>query len=1097
MDILLLPYSTIAHCFRVEHNTLVVADFKKRFDDIISYLNKIPGNKRKTNGMYILTAICDDLASFHTFRLFDHLILRNHPIFDYIGRTFEMLLTKSNRSQTILMTKEEDDCFSSMSYFIAQLCLYQNEPSGLIYGDILNEIFPVTEKPNAKGVHILQFNRDPDDEIIDTLNLKTARLKPDAPAARPLEKTKFDVTKIPKLKKFPHQFMSKTHETQIDSPIIQSNQIELPAKLFQNIFLTKLFFYQLARAINDLSQYEYSSYHVKYKVIDRLVRLCSKLNMIDELIDPIIKCLCSKYYRDAFITIEINQIRLNPKQLFFIYECTQFLVQHNFLDQGKIVGILCKSIIEATKTIFDKHFSAIDTDIDSNQDGDRRIIMLALSCHIELLYQFSSTSFGRKYFLQSSIIDQFLSILRQSELTASACEHQHLFNANVGIVAYSLMLLYNLAFETEIFSILKQSDLQSICLKLKSANDHTIKFASMTLATILKEDKIDEDNEPSRLKEGYIQFLEDIIVESEQITKTDVTRNTREKDNKKGVFLRGSFLEKLIFDIDHLSKHGYPSNEQRYKNTAQQIRVCSTEETDDVESLLGPIIACLSSKFYRDVYTTIDVNHVKISNSNLAPKQLFFMRDCVEFLIRHDYKRQDEIASILCPNMLENAGLIFDQHLPILTENEDDEETKNARIEALLYHIKLLSHLALAQSTRKDFLTHAIIDKLLRFLGNKMLIDNAHPIVNVKVVIVAQSLTLLYNLAFTKEILVIMKNKDVLGICLQWRLSKDKIIHFVSQALMILLDSNKIDEIIDPRSFTKFCIECMKKSAKEPRQAYQGIKLSGLLRILGAVLDNDTVQKTIIEGKEGISSLAKCACVVNPDNTTADLIKKIRRSSLNIIWKLLSLEPTLSNKLKINDLFIEHIRKLSEEASGNEKKMPSRIIWKLGDEEAFHSEEDTDDIHGTTTIDDEINSNDAWDDSIPFDVIMSFSHDSNDKNLCQKIYNRLKLKDVQVYFELQGKHRLESIKQASLKKKIILVCLSAAYRSSKFCMAELECASKQECPIIPVIVGLNYKVKGWLSHLVGKKDTIDFTQKNFKDALLKLTDQIEKMKPTE
>ncbi|CAF3303668.1 unnamed protein product [Rotaria socialis] len=550
MDILLLPYSTIAHCFRVEHNTLVVADFKKRFDDIISYLNKIPGNKRKTNGMYILTAICDDLASFHTFRLFDHLILRNHPIFDYIGRTFEMLLTKSNRSQTILMTKEEDDCFSSMSYFIAQLCLYQNEPSGLIYGDILNEIFPVTEKPNAKGVHILQFNRDPDDEIIDTLNLKTARLKPDAPAARPLEKTKFDVTKIPKLKKFPHQFMSKTHETQIDSPIIQSNQIELPAKLFQNIFLTKLFFYQLARAINDLSQYEYSSYHVKYKVIDRLVRLCSKLNMIDELIDPIIKCLCSKYYRDAFITIEINQIRLNPKQLFFIYECTQFLVQHNFLDQGKIVGILCKSIIEATKTIFDKHFSAIDTDIDSNQDGDRRIIMLALSCHIELLYQFSSTSFGRKYFLQSSIIDQFLSILRQSELTASACEHQHLFNANVGIVAYSLMLLYNLAFETEIFSILKQSDLQSICLKLKSANDHTIKFASMTLATILKEDKIDEDNEPSRLKEGYIQFLEDIIVESEQITKTDVTRNTRGEISTFDLVDNTSAINLIAFNLD-------------------------------------------------------------------------------------------------------------------------------------------------------------------------------------------------------------------------------------------------------------------------------------------------------------------------------------------------------------------------------------------------------------------------------------------------------------------------------------------------------------------------------------------------------------------
>ncbi|CAF2780056.1 unnamed protein product [Rotaria sp. Silwood2] len=479
----------------------------------------------------------------------------------------------------------------------------------------------------------------------------------------------------------------------------------------------------------------------------------------------------------------------------------------------------------------------------------------------------------------------------------------------------------------------------------------------------------------------------------------------KKKDNAKHVFVRGPFLEKLIRDIDHLSKHGYQPNEQRYKDAAQQIRVCTTEETNEVESLLDPIIACLSSKFYRNVYEKVIINQFKISKSNLAAKHLFFMRDCPEFLIRHDYKRQDEVATLLCTDMLKHAEFIFEQNLPNPTENEGEEETRNAHIEALLYHIKLLNHFALTPSTRKNFLTTTIIDEILQLLENETLVQITGRIVDVK-----------------------------------------------------------------------------------------------------TLLTNDLVQKTIVEEKEGILFLTKFSCIICQDNPTSDTIRKIRVTALKIIWKLLSVAPALSKKLKLNDLFIDYLLTFISKASQKEKILPSSIIWKLGDEgtlrleqagkkKQLEQEDHTE--NNDTAIDDQYNPIDLLDDSVSFDLMMSFSDDSSDISLCRKICNRLKKKKFNVYFEQQGKHRLESMKKAVLEKQIFLACLSAKYRISKVCMAEIEYASKNGYPIIPVIVEKNYKVKGWLNHLIGKRKVIDFKQEIFDDALLNLTIEINKIKTSD
>jgi len=135
-------------------------------------------------------------------------------------------------------------------------------------------------------------------------------------------------------------------------------------------------------------------------------------------------------------------------------------------------------------------------------------------------------------------------------------------------------------------------------------------------------------------------------------------------------FITESFLQKLIRDIEYFSTHDEQADKSKYKDVSRRIRVCTKQETNEVESLLDPIIACLNSNYYIKTYEKIELSDAKFisgpahNNRNLAAKHLFFMRDCPEFLIRHDYKRQHEMRPPLCRKMLENADTIFKEYSP-------------------------------------------------------------------------------------------------------------------------------------------------------------------------------------------------------------------------------------------------------------------------------------------------------------------------------------------------------------------------------------------------------------------------------------------------
>lgn len=147
--------------------------------------------------------------------------------------------------------------------------------------------------------------------------------------------------------------------------------------------------------------------------------------------------------------------------------------------------------------------------------------MFAISSHLEFLYQLSIIPSAKEYFLNSSIVVQLLLILKQDELIKNLETTKYLFNADVAIIAYSLLLLCNLAYEKTVLLQLKQTNLKDICIHLRFVSDYTIKFASKTLIMILNADDVNENHEPTKLREVYIKYIDTISNKPKKYTRNE------------------------------------------------------------------------------------------------------------------------------------------------------------------------------------------------------------------------------------------------------------------------------------------------------------------------------------------------------------------------------------------------------------------------------------------------------------------------------------------------------------------------------------------------------------------------------------------------
>ncbi|CAF3762173.1 unnamed protein product [Rotaria sordida] len=203
-------------------------------------------------------------------------------------------------------------------------------------------------------------------------------------------------------------------------------------------------------AIND-----YEPYHVKYKVIDRLLYLCTELNNINHsiLLDPIVQCLCSHCYLNVYETIDLRQPIVDPKRWFFIRECPQFIRLHSYQRQDEISNSLCELMLAYSKKIFEQHLPILlegeTIAVQMKHTGniiknDRGAKLQAIGWHIALLNHFALTPATKRYFItdvHQPIIDQMINILRTESLVATVYKNHELFHADVDLMSWSITLL--------------------------------------------------------------------------------------------------------------------------------------------------------------------------------------------------------------------------------------------------------------------------------------------------------------------------------------------------------------------------------------------------------------------------------------------------------------------------------------------------------------------------------------------------------------------------------------------------------------------------------------------------------------------------------
>ncbi|CAF1587535.1 unnamed protein product, partial [Adineta ricciae] len=649
----------------------------------------------------------------------------------------------------------------------------------------------------------------------------------------------------------------------------------------------------------------------------------------------------------------------------------------------------------------------------------------------------------------------------------------------------------------------------------------------------------DEANEPQKLKQDYLKSLIDNLPEAKRITIIDYGRTYEgEGLQVQYSFLTKEILSKLIGDIDTISWRGYRFDENDYKRVSKSLRICTKQNTQEVESLIKPVIKCLNSSNYMEVFENVELSGGKLAsgsihtNRSLAARHLFFMRECPEFLIQHHYPEESESEmKSLMDNMMSNTRRIFQDHLHVVTVKAtervaghamDTDANEEARIEALSYHIKLLNHFAMQRYLRKEFSDQPIIQNVITVLQDDGLLDQLERLNKKRIEFIGQSLTLLNNLILEEKVLKLMKSQSFADTCSQFRSVNDKTIQFTSHILLVSLNKTSFTDVREIDLLSKTYTEYLYKSVKVPKLCYHCVKLSCLVRNLKIIVEgNDAFRDSLVEQKNGISAIANCvsayqdssiesksvkvSTIVQRMKPDAEVLEKIQQLAILIIWRFTYYGPTVIKTLKSNDAFIDQILKVSKQplrgpAKGNKKSLADsaketaeQMLWRFGSEKLILHEKKKKQEEITSDRPDEPSTADQWRESVPFDLLMSYSTNVNDKIMSLKIADRLTKRNYRVYTEKQGKHRLELMEIAAAKKVPILACLSSKFRDSKFCMAEIDNASKVKCPVIPIIVEENYTVKGWLNHVLNNRKPIEFNNTDFTQSFMFLIGEIDEI----
>lgn len=131
---------------------------------------------------------------------------------------------------------------------------------------------------------------------------------------------------------------------------------------YERIFFPDKFVSKFVQLIEkDLCKNEYSAYHIKYKLADRLLRLWMNLQTTPHkpILDAVCQCLLSPMYLRVYEGVDLRNPMLSAQQSFFLYQCPKFVRLMSGSRQAEISRDLCEKILRDANEILRKYLPIV------------------------------------------------------------------------------------------------------------------------------------------------------------------------------------------------------------------------------------------------------------------------------------------------------------------------------------------------------------------------------------------------------------------------------------------------------------------------------------------------------------------------------------------------------------------------------------------------------------------------------------------------------------------------------------------------------------------------------------------------------------------
>lgn len=296
---------------------------------------------------------------------------------------------------------------------------------------------------------------------------------------------------------------------------LPSNQFEDKKvnKIIVKTFFSEKFMMVVKECIESLVLNKNQNFQIKCRILSYIfqhVYVHSKTykgSLRSLLLNPIVRCITSKFYTDQFSKIEEESAD------FFLFDCPCFVLSNSTDRHDEIANLLCQSLLNNYKNIISHRGNRKHTDPSRNQ---------YLSAYLKLLNHCALIESTRNMFVQylPSIVTQLFTTVQEY---LSLVDGEKAINSikDEELVAAALTLLYNLISNSFICDFVKQNAPKSILLLLCSKGQQitipkSIQFAAKSLVALTTDD-IDQLDQPGEVTSLYLTYLTKAVKSDSQM----------------------------------------------------------------------------------------------------------------------------------------------------------------------------------------------------------------------------------------------------------------------------------------------------------------------------------------------------------------------------------------------------------------------------------------------------------------------------------------------------------------------------------------------------------------------------------------------------